>query len=268
MASLEDGFIEDNYIALHEIQDAFECIVCIDVPKLDPVYQCDNGHILCSSCHANVTDCPICRIKLGNSRNLAVEKVLSKFPRPCEFDVYGCKVRMASKTLPTHQNFCKYKPVQCLSAVCKELIPMVEMPTHMNDIHHVFKSDTYSIHYENMSRYTKTNVQFNPAHFSFDEKDFFSFFWRTFEPQNCWHIWLYMVGSPEESQKYSYQVKLRGSKYNEELSYFGQTVSLHIDKNEITSINRCLTIQDGNIERFCTKDRLNIFYKINKTDES
>ena len=77
-----------------------------------------------------------------------------------------------------------------------------------------------------------------------------------------------MVGTPEDSQKYYYQVKLRGTKYNEELSYFGQTVSLHIEKDEITSINRCLTIQDGCIERFCAKDRLNIFYKINKTDES
>ena len=114
----------------------------------------------------------------------------------------------------------------------------------------------------------KTNVQFNPAHFSFDEKDFFSIFWRTFEPQNCWHIWLYMVGTPEESQEYTYQVKLCSPKYNEELSYFGQTVSLHNKKDEITSINRCLTIQDGGIERFCTKDRLNIYFTLNKSVES
>ena len=94
MASLNDGVIDEHYLALHEIQDALECIVCLDVPKNDPIYQCDNGHILCNSCHANVTDCPMCRVKLGTSRNLAVERVLSKFPRACEYDTHGCKIKM------------------------------------------------------------------------------------------------------------------------------------------------------------------------------
>ena len=268
MASLKDGVIDEHYLALHEIQDALECIVCLDVPKTDPVYQCDNGHILCNSCHANVTDCPMCRVKLGTSRNLAVERVLSKFPRACEYDTHGCKVKMIKGALETHQNSCKYKPVRCLSAVCKELIPMVEMPNHMNDIHKVFKANTYSIHYENMSKYMKSNVQFNPAHFSFDEKDFFSFFWRTFEPENSWHIWLYMVGTPEESLKYSYQVKISGATYKEELLYTGQPVSLQIGRDKISSINRCLTISDGGIERFCDSNRLNIFYKINRCNDT
>ena len=268
MASLDDGIIEEHYLSLHEIQDALECIVCLDVPKSDPVYQCDNGHILCSSCHPNVSDCPMCRVKLGRSRNLAVERVLAKFPRPCEFDIHGCQIKMTKEALDVHTNICSYKPVPCLSSVCKELIPMVEMPAHMNDIHHVFKTNTYSIHYENMSKYMKSNVQFNPAHFTFDEKDFFSFCWRTFHPQNCWHIWLYMVGTPEESQKYNYHVKITGLMYKEEFSYTGQPVSLHIGRDAISLMNRCLTIHDGGIERFCDNNRLNIFYKISRCDES
>ena len=96
---------------------------------------------------------------------------------------------------------------------------MIKIPTHMNDVHHVFKSNTYSIHYENMSKYIKSSVQFNPAHFSFDDKDFFSFFWRTFEPEKCWHVWLYMVGTPEESVKYTYQVKLAGTTFENFIKY-------------------------------------------------
>ena len=264
MASLNEGAMEDHFLSLQEIKDALECVICLDVPKKDPIYQCDNGHILCSFCHENVSDCPVCRVKLGRSRNLAVEKVLSKCPRPCEYDTYGCTVKLTKEALTAHNDICKYKPVECLNSMCKELVSMIEMAKHMEDAHTVFKADGHSIHYNKMSTYLKSNVQFNPAHFTFDGVDFFSFFWRTFEPQRRWHLWLYMIGTPEERKDYIYTVKITAAEYNEELSYTGQPVSLRIDRDQISFMNRCLTIDDEGIQRFCNNDRLNISYNIQK----
>ena len=73
MANLETT--KEQIILLDEIQDELECVVCLDTPGLDPIYQCEQGHLLCKSCHGKLTDCPICKAKLGNTRCLAAEKI-------------------------------------------------------------------------------------------------------------------------------------------------------------------------------------------------
>ena len=54
-----------------------ECPVCLDVPNTSPVFQCDNGHLICCKCHPMLTTCPVCRIRLGYSRNLTSEKLIA-----------------------------------------------------------------------------------------------------------------------------------------------------------------------------------------------
>ena len=53
--------------------------------------------------HEKVTNCPVCRVKLSRLRNLAVEKVLSKCPRPCEFSNDGCNIKLTKEALDAHK---------------------------------------------------------------------------------------------------------------------------------------------------------------------
>ena len=46
------------------LKRALECPVCFETPKVGPLYQCKNGHILCSGCIEKVRECPQCRAKL------------------------------------------------------------------------------------------------------------------------------------------------------------------------------------------------------------
>ena len=264
MDSIEDTDLEKHFLAFHEIKDALECIVCLDVPKDNPVYQCNNGHILCHYCHENVTDCPVCRVKLGRLRNLAVEKVLAKCPRPCEFSSAGCNIKLTKEALDAHKDVCEYKPIECIYPICKELIPMTRIPAHMNEEHNVIKADNYLIQYDNMNNYIKGRGQFIPAHLIFEDVDFYSFVWRTFSPQSRWHLWLYIVGTPDDSKNYVYTVKITSPEYNEELSYAGQPASLQIEKGKISKMNRCLTVDDECMERFCENNFLKIEYSIRK----
>jgi len=57
--------------------DDFECPVCLEVPQKPPVYQCRNGHCVCSDCKVMLVRCPECRIFLGNIRNRTLEKLLA-----------------------------------------------------------------------------------------------------------------------------------------------------------------------------------------------
>jgi E3 ubiquitin-protein ligase SIAH1 len=80
-------------IPIPEIEEMVECPVCFQVPDSPPIYQCDNGHILCKACKAQLTHCPACQQRLFNSRNLIAEQLIEKIPFPCRFAKYGCDAR-------------------------------------------------------------------------------------------------------------------------------------------------------------------------------
>jgi hypothetical protein len=84
---------EMEAIPLPEIEEMVECPVCFQVPESPPIYQCGNGHILCKTCKARLTDCPTCRQPLGNSRCLVAEKLIEKIPVLCTFAKHGCDAR-------------------------------------------------------------------------------------------------------------------------------------------------------------------------------
>ena len=107
MESDEKQKTENKLISLEDIQDAVECIICLDIPKTDPVFQCTNGHVLCGYCHRRVLDCPICKIELGTIRALAIEKVLAKYPRDCKNDHFGCNVKLLKEEMKAHKSHVK-----------------------------------------------------------------------------------------------------------------------------------------------------------------
>ena len=256
--------LEAHLLLLEEIQDALECVICLDVPKHNPIYQCDNGHIVCKLCHTNAIHCPLCKVKLGNLRNLAVEKVLEKCPRPCEFDYFGCSIKLTKDALKFHEKICKYKPVQCLSSECKQLVPLIRITKHMEEMHHVYKASGYTIQYENLGKEIESKIQMHPAHFMFDGMNFFSFVWRIFEPYRRWFVWIYMVGTPDETKNYLYTVSMKSPEFSEEITYKGQAVSLQIKSVDIYSTGRCLSFDDAVASRFCNNDCLTISFSIHR----
>merc|ERR1712025_1096254 len=42
---------------LREIESELECPVCMEM-ALPPIYQCEEGHIICASCKPLLTNCP------------------------------------------------------------------------------------------------------------------------------------------------------------------------------------------------------------------
>ena len=44
---------------LRELEKELECPVCMDISR-PPIYQCEEGHIICSACKPLLTQCPSC----------------------------------------------------------------------------------------------------------------------------------------------------------------------------------------------------------------
>ena len=66
--------------SVEELRKSLECPVCLETPKVEPSYQCENGHILCSACNAKINQCPECRVDMPKVRirSLFAEKQLQK----------------------------------------------------------------------------------------------------------------------------------------------------------------------------------------------
>ena len=65
--------ITDEYI-----RELLECPVCMETIKSVPVYQCNNGHVICKECIKELNNCPICRNDSAPARSLQLEKIVQR----------------------------------------------------------------------------------------------------------------------------------------------------------------------------------------------
>jgi len=120
-----------------ELEDALECPVCLKTFIDPPIYLCENGHCFCSSCHEPLKsegkECPICRGRLTNARNVTVEKMLEKLPTTkCRYE--DCQFKSADvDVIHKHEIDCLLRLVEC--ADCQEGIPLSKLSDHLNIDH-------------------------------------------------------------------------------------------------------------------------------------
>lgn len=90
-----------------------ECPICMEV-FTPPVYQCTKGHLICNQCKRQIRDtCPSCRARLGDIRNLAIEKLMETIPTPCRYSDRGCTVEEVLPERQIHERNCEFRPWTC-----------------------------------------------------------------------------------------------------------------------------------------------------------
>ncbi|GKE16399.1 aminotransferase-like mobile domain-containing protein [Tanacetum coccineum] len=95
-----------------------DCSICLE-PLTTPIYQCQKGHLACSSC------CPkmkrICL--LGKSKELfercrGLEKVIETVRISCKNAEYGCKETMPYNKMSEHEQVCPHATCFCPHPSC------------------------------------------------------------------------------------------------------------------------------------------------------
>jgi len=120
-----------------------ECIVCKFAPKCGPLYQCPQGHLICSPCYPKLNKCPKCKKDIDKNleiRNLTGEKILQIFPK-IECSLKGCSTKWREDLLEDHEKKCLYQMVKCYS--CSTLMPINNYELHL-DLSHDMSPSYYS----------------------------------------------------------------------------------------------------------------------------
>ena len=92
-----------------------ECPECLELPDLIPIYQCAQGHPICTRCYPKLGICPECLEKPKRKiRALVAEQILRKLLQKCKHE--GCSV--IQEDLKEHEKVCEYAIVNC--SYCKD----------------------------------------------------------------------------------------------------------------------------------------------------
>ncbi|KAK7319334.1 hypothetical protein RJT34_04053 [Clitoria ternatea] len=115
--------------------DVLDCCICYE-PLSSPVFQCENGHIACSSCCARLRNkCPMCLMPIGYNRCRAIEKVLESIKMSCLNANYGCKEMFSYSKKNDHEKECIYIPCSCPHSGCDFVASSKELSLHFSHRH-------------------------------------------------------------------------------------------------------------------------------------
>ena len=57
------------------LSEELECPVCLQLPRNPPIFQCENGHLICCDCHPKLeSKCPQVSFKYGPPENPQTSK--------------------------------------------------------------------------------------------------------------------------------------------------------------------------------------------------
>ena len=81
--------------------------------------QCDNGHIVCSTCCPKLRNkCHKCSLSISSKRCEAIENLLRSIEMPCPNAKYGCRVKNRYIRQRDHEDECIHKPCYCPFSGC------------------------------------------------------------------------------------------------------------------------------------------------------
>ncbi|MQL80826.1 hypothetical protein Taro_013280 [Colocasia esculenta] len=214
------------------VHDLLECPVCTN-SMYPPIYQCQNGHTLCSTCKLRVENrCPTCRQELGDIRCLALEKLAESLELPCKYYSLGCPEIFPYYSKLKHEGQCIFQPYHCpyAGSECSVVGDIPFLVSHLKDDHKVDMHTGCTFNH----RYVKANarevenatwmltVSSYPSLFSFPlEKMILTLIFNCFGQYFCLHFeafqigmapvyiaFLRFMGSESEARNYSYSLEV------------------------------------------------------------
>ena len=205
--------MEDLTEKLQNLRRTIECPVCLSLPESTPIYQCENGHIICKSCRQSIETCPQCCKPLAYNRSLVAESFLEAFSKPCPFVKHGCDAKILPDHEEGHKKTCAYREVHCPIKVCGKRVSIHNVISHLQSEHNKKVSSSGLI------RYTLSRIPDSVNWISLENQDFLVV--RKKPHFGHWHFWIYGLGTPDQMAKFSYQISISNEDGSSKISEYG-----------------------------------------------
>jgi hypothetical protein len=123
-----------------ELLKELECPICMEY-MASPIKMCENGHNICGGCKEHLEDCPTCRGRFINARNIALEKFAATAVYPCRNREAGCKETFTADDRNKHLSLCLYRsrecPVSMSDVHCSWTGTLSDIAAHIRDAHDI-----------------------------------------------------------------------------------------------------------------------------------
>jgi len=188
------------------VAKSLECPVCLDTIKNPPIHQCEKGHGLCSTCRQTLKDqdkpCPVCRGKLTDTRNFALEDVLEQLLPKIKCKYSGCTFQTSdAQQVKIHEEECRERPVTC--EYCWEGIAMSKLFSHLETKHGMKPYGSNTSDGQDIRIFQ--GLGFIPLRKVDDLEVIFN---RESHSENIEMFWISLNVSPKEAKKYQYTLTL------------------------------------------------------------
>ena len=234
----------DGAIRLTDLLKFFKCSNCKFCPTRQPVWQCENGHLICKDCDSyELNQCKTCEVSTYDikSRGILVQKILELSGKPCRFAIHGCKAII--RELSEHEKAdCSYRKVRCIFADCLKEMSMVDMMAHLS----IFNANHSDLKLPPIivKQNRKQGRVFLPAYWNeenptvnrelnriqfFKLENFNLFFvrWANNLRKTC-YFWVSVLGPPNEAKKFGFRLRLFKNESEKEIQISGPAVSVVI----------------------------------------
>ena len=171
---------------------------------------CENGRNICGCCKERLSECPSCRGKFNNGRNIALETYAATAVYPCKNQEAGCRETFTMDYRSKHHSVCLYRskkcPVGVLTGVdCSWTGIQLTLEAHL-----VTKHDTVVFivpnHFTMLLRNLARGKSYPLPVFTLGE-----LFYVTLEAEgDAFSFGVFHFGPKEESETFKYGIKIGG----------------------------------------------------------
>ncbi|PNF31834.1 E3 ubiquitin-protein ligase SIAH1B [Cryptotermes secundus] len=198
-----------------DLASEFQCPVCCNYIQT-PILQCPNGHVICTNCRLKFTCCPICRARLGNSRNLLVEKITRTLKLPCNYSTSGCAVALLHTERRAHEETCEFRPCPCPFPEdgCKWQGSLEDVAPHLKKSHRFIGDIEDKVFHLSISEINEPRpaVWFHMlSRFGYN---FIVVFCKpnAVDGREQYFVTIQLIGSRTQSENFTYRLELKGQR--------------------------------------------------------
>lgn len=204
--------------------------------------------MLCKSCRDQLKTCPVCKIRLRYTRNLAVEKILENLPVPCKFERYGCLRELVKVERVKHEKICELREVRCPYLECRNFFSVARLVQHLPE--HSIATKTFkgasnlclTVEEDSFGHQDLPNLYWKPQRMDFKDRMFFVAEKKDYKT-GLFYIWVYIIGTPEQATEFTTKIKVFGPE-TDKLSFTCPVVSIDLEEHEVLNTGAVLAFPD------------------------